>query len=251
MFSIHAFYKSIALQAAPAYTNLLPLADPIATVKGNLLYVGALPNLIGVLAMGTTADKTKVETPSLLNIAPYQVVNIPQSDLPVKDMQQAIQSSSPFKLVTNEGMQVFSSNSSTADPSPTTALVFLSDGALAPVTGEIIHARATVVTGATADSWENAPITFDTVLPAGNYEVVGSRVEGAHVKAFRYVFQGNTSFRPGSLGALGVNGADVVGSRDGGWGKWGSFDQFTPPSMDVISDGTSETATVYLDLIKS
>ena len=251
MFSLHAFYKSLALQAAPTYTNLTPLADPIATVKGNLMYVGALSKLVGVLALGTTAGKTKVETPSLLNIAPYQVVDIPQSDLPVKDMQQSIQAASPFSLVTNEGMQVFSSNTATAAASPTIALVFLSDGALAPVTGEIIHARATVVTGATADSWENAPLSFDTVLPAGNYEVVGTRVEGVHTKAFRFVFQGDTSFRPGSFTALGVDGNDVIGSRDGGWGKWGSFDQFTPPSMDIISDGTSETAAVYLDLIKA
>jgi len=250
MFSVHAFYKSLALQASPTYANLTPLSDPIATVSNNLLYVGALNNLIGVLMLGQTAGKSKVESPSLLNIAPYQVINIPQSDLPVASMQLAIQQSSPFKLVTNEALQAFASNTSSAAASSTLALVFLSDGALAPVSGEIIHARATLTSSSTADAWENAAIAFDTILPAGNYDVVGARVEGAHVKAFRLLFQGNSTFRPGSLAALGVDGADVKGSRDGGWGTWGTFDQFTPPSVDNITDGTSETAVLYLDLIK-
>jgi len=250
MFNVHAFYKSLPLQATPTYINLTPLSDPIATVNANLLYVGELNNLIGALMLGSTAGKSKVETPSLLNIAPFQVIDIPQSDLPVADMELELQANSPFKLVTNEGIQFFSSNTNTTTASPTIGLVFLSDGALAPVTGEIVHARATVVTSANADSWENSKLAFDTVLPAGNYEVVGARLEGDNVKAFRFVFQGNTSSRPGSFAALGVNGNDVKGARNGGWGVWGSFNQFTPPTIDVITNGTSETAVLYLDIIK-
>jgi len=250
MFSVHAFYKNLALQASPTYVNLTPLPDPISTVTGNLLYVGALNNLIGALMLGQTAGKSKIETPSLLNIAPFQVVKVPQSDLPTSTMELALQPASPFKLITNEAIQAFATNTNAAATSATMALVFLSDGALAPVTGEIIHARATLTTSATADAWENAGLTFDTVLPAGNYDVVGARLEGAHAKAFRFVFVGSTNNRPGTLASLGVDGNDVKGSRDGGWGLWGSFDQFTPPTIDVITDGTSETATVYLDLIK-
>ena len=250
-FSVYGFYSSVAAQASPTYVNLTPLADTIATVNGNLLYVGALNNLVGALLFGTTADQSKVVTPSLLNISPYQIVNVPQSPLPVSTMSLAFTPASPFKLVTNEGLQVYSSNSNTSTASPTFALVALSDGALAPVTGEIITARATMTTSATADVWENAALSFDTVLPAGTYNLVGARVEGAHAKAFRMVFQGNTSVRPGSLAALGVNGNDVAGSRRGGWGVWGTFDQFTPPTVDHVADGTSETAVVYLDLIKA
>ena len=67
---------------------------------------------------------------------------------------------------------------------------------------------------------------------------------------FRLVFQGNTTVRPGTLAALGADGADLPGARMGGWGTWGTFDQFTPPSVDSISDGNSETVSLYLDLIK-
>ncbi len=250
MFSVHAFYKSIALQAAPTYTNLTPLTDPIATVTGNLLYVGSLNNLIGAVVIGTTAGKSKIETPSLLNIAPFQVVKVPQSNLPTKTMALALQSASPFKLITNEAIQAFSSNSSTTVVSGTTSLVFLSDGSLAPVSGEIVHARATLTTSDNGNSWENAALSFDTILPAGDYDVVGARLEGNHAKAFRLVFQGNTTVRPGTLAALGVDGNDLIGSRNGGWGNWGTFNQFTPPTVDVISDGTAEVAVLYLDIIK-
>lgn len=251
MFTIHAFQGSVATSSTPAYTNLTPLPDPIATVSGNLLYVGALNNLLGAFVMGANFQRAKLESPSLLNIAPFMITPQISSALPTATMEVGLQASDPVALVTNEAIQAYAFPALSGSASDTLGIIALGDGAVAPVTGKIIHARATVTTPATANTWGNASITFDTVLPAGSYQLVGTRVEGSHVRAFRVVFQGNSNFRPGSLAALGTNGVDVDGARNGGWGVWGTFDQFTPPSFDLITDGTSETASIYLDLIKS
>ena len=249
MFSLHAFNSTLASTTA-GYQNVVPAADPIATVSGNLLYVGGLPNLLGAFMLSTESTVGKIETPSLLNLAPYQISPIVKNALPTATRREMINPASPRPLVTNEAMQVYGdATSGQPDPDVTVGVV-MSDGALSPVAGDIFHAYATIVTGSIKDAWNNVALTFQNTLPAGTYDVVGARVEGAHGKLFRLVFQGNSSIRPGSLFAYGTDGEDVKGARDGGWGVWGTFDQFTPPSIDVFTDGTSETAQVFLDLIK-
>lgn len=249
MISLFAFNSKLA-STTTGFQNVVPVADPIATVSGNLLYIGGLNNLLGAFVLNAQGTKAKLESPTLLNIAPHNVSPIVLNALPTATVPEVLQAASPRKLTTNEGLQAYSdATSGQADPQVTVGVI-LADGPVAPVAGEIIHARATVTTPSTANVWGNAAITFDTVLPAGSYDVVGARLEGSHLKLFRLVFQGNSSVRPGSLAALGHDGKDIPGSRDGGWGTWGTFDQFTPPSIDMMNDGTSETGVLYLDLIK-
>lgn len=249
MFSVYAYNATLASSSAPTYTNLTPVSDPIVTISGNLLYVGSLTQLLGGYVMGPTASKSKLESPSLLNIAPYQIAPVDTAATPSANPVAGIRPSSPRALATTEGLQMYSSNSSSSATSNTTGLVWLADGAIAPVNGNIIVARGTFTSGTTANVWDNAAITFDTQLPAGNYQIVGARAEGAHLKAFRFVFQGQANVRPGSIAANGVAGLDMPGARNGGWGVWGTFNQYNPPSVDNITDGTSETAVLYLDLI--
>lgn len=250
MFTLHAFDSSIATTSASTLSNIVPVADPVATVAGNLLYVGQFPNLLGGVLLGANITGGELQSPSLLNFAPQVLAPYIESALPTTTIQSRLQMQSPIALVTNEALQAYAKTATSGAASQTVMGVFLGDGAQAPVAGAIHTAKATFTTNSTADQWGNAAITFETVLPAGSYDVVGARAEGAHGKLFRLVFQGNSNVRPGSVFALNGNGADLEGARMGGWGTWGTFDQFTPPTVDNITDGTSETATLYLDLIK-
>ena len=250
MFTLHAFAGSIATSSTPAYLNVTPIADPIATVSGNMLYVGGLTNLLGAVVLSPNIQRAKLESPGILNLVPFAVTPIVASALPTATMRPELQVGSPIKLITNEALQAYAYQATSGSASQTDIGIILADGPLAPVSGDIVHARATFTSSATADTWENGSITFDTVLPAGTYDVVGARVEGAHLKFFRLVFQGTSSVRPGGPAVLGSTGQDMKLMRNGGMGTWGTFDQFTPPSVDHITDGTSETGVIFLDLIK-
>lgn len=250
MFSLHVFDSVTATTTSAQYSNVTPLSDQIATVSGNLLYVGALNQLLGAFTLSANIQRSKLESPSLLNFAPFMISPYIKSALPTQYENEKVAMASPIPLVTNEALQAYAYTETSGTSPQTLVGVMLGDGAQAPVTGQIHTVRATFTSSATADAWENAAITFDTVIPAGNYDVVGARAEGSHLKVFRLVFQGNTTVRPGTLAALGADGADLPGARYGGWGTWGTFDQFTPPSIDHITDGTSETVSLYLDLIK-
>lgn len=251
MFTLHAFNASVATSSTPAYVNLTPAADPIATVSGNLLYIGSLNNLLGAFLLAPNIQRAKLESPSILNITPFMVTPIDASAVPTANQRPTLELGSPLALVTNEAIQAYAYQAASGAASDTSMGIIVSDGAIAPVSGKIVHARATATTPSTANAWGNAAITFDTVLPAGTYQLVGARVEGAHVKFFRFVFQGQSNVRPGGTAVLNSNGKDPEFMRNGAMGVWGTFDQFTPPSIDFFNDGTSETASVYLDLIKT
>ena len=250
MHSLFAFHTQLATGPV-TYSNLAPVADPITTVVGNLMYVTNFVNLIGGYALGTGASKSKIETPSILNLAPFSVDPVDAASTPSSPTPIKLQPGDPIKLVQDEALQFFGSNSSTAGPQDEYGVVILSDGALAPVNGNIVTARATLTTGSTANVWVNAALSFETVLPQGSYDVVGMRAEGAHTYFARLVFQGNTLARPGVICQASDAKVDIPEFRRGAMGKWGTFNAFTPPSVDTFGDGTSETLNVILDLIKT
>lgn len=251
MFSVHAYSATVASSTSPTYSNLTPVTDPILTISGNNFYVGALSNLIGAYMLGATADKTKIESPSILNFAPQQVTPVDGAALPTDTLLKTTHPLNPIKLVQNEGINFQTSNSSSSATFDGVGLIYLSDGALAPVTGDIRTVRATFTSGGSNDAWVNSALTFDTNLPAGSYNLVGCRVENAHGKFYRIVFQGNASVRPGGVCVSDSDAADTPNSRRGEMGSWGTFTNFNPPSIDCIDDGTGTASKVYLDIIKT
>lgn len=248
MFSLHAFSGSIATSSA--FTNLAAVPDPTITTSGNLLYVGALQNLLGAYFFGGAILRGQITSPSLLNITPLDVAPVDVSVLPSTNPPIFLQEGAPYKLIETEALQAFATTSANEQAS---ALIWLGDGAIAPISGEIVHARATATSGSTGYVWSNASLSFETQLPAGSYNIVGVRAEGANLIAIRLVFQGSASFRPGVIGVGSAHAIEPLNGlfRNGKFGSFGSFNQFNPPSIDIINNGTSETIVLYLDLIKT
>lgn len=251
MFSIYGFHTKLA-SSTTAATALTPVTDAIATVASPYLYVPALSQLLGGYLIGQGADQAYIQTPSLLQIGNFRIAPLDTAAaVPASPLPLSLQPASPVKLNPTEGMQFFSDNANSSNQYDTVGIVFLSDGPIAPVNGDIRTIKATCTTSATGFSWQNAALTFSDTLPAGNYNLVGMRVEGAHVLAARVVFQGNASVRPGCIGVGSATKLADPLFRKGNLGVWGAFSQFNPPSLDVMTDGTSETAVIFLDIIKT
>lgn len=248
MFTLHAF--SATTSAATSLTNVAPLSDPVLATSGNFLYVPTLLNLIGVYAGGANVERIQLQSPSLLALAPFEIEPTDESNLPTSPLPILFQEASPIPLVTDEPLQCLYTQTSSG---VVQAFIFLSDGALAPVTGKIIHARATFTTTGTADSWQNATLSLDSQLAEGTYQLVGCRAQGAHLKAVRFVFpQGTNAVRPGCIAATDDTNFDAQHLfRNGRLGVWGTFTNRVLPTIDHVNDGTTETAVLILDLIKS
>lgn len=241
------FAASGTLQAVAA------VADAQIFVSGDDIRVPTgLPNLLAAFALGPGASRARIVAPSLrafanLEIAPKVIGQSVTIDDPgnlvtfVRD---------PLPLAVGESVNFESDAGAGAGAGQTTGLILLGDGPVQPVTGMMRTIRTTASILGTENEWASGPIVFSEDLPTGVYQVVGARCEADNPGAFRLIFVVGGP-RPGSLAALGDEGAEVPGVRLGGWGVWGQFDTNQPPSLEILSlAGAGSAQVLYLDILR-
>jgi len=225
------------------------IADPSLTVSGdNIQIPGFTPNLFGVIGIGANTTRVQLVSPSLRRTVNPTIRPLNVGAEPLSPPVAVMFPGSPIALDASEQLQAHAAEDS-AGAAQSTVVVFLSDGAISPVDGEIFSVRVTNASTLVAYTWINGAITFDQVLPVGKYAVVGARFEGAGLIAFRFVFQGSTP-RPGGIGCDAAADLDLPGQRLGGWGVWGEFDHNVPPTVDFLSLSADTSQVGVLDLIK-
>jgi hypothetical protein len=230
--------------------NLDAVPEQITNTEGKFIYVPpSSPNLIGFGALlGPTGLRARIVSPSIRALFP---IDISPVGLTLSNLDKRVHHlfpDSPIPLMPNEGLEALS----LADPTASeqhTIVALLAPGTLTPVKGSIFTIRATASINAQVGKWTNGEITLGQTLPSGRYQLVGARVEGTNLVAFRFILSGATH-RPGFFAVSGSGDADNPFARRGGLGVWGEFDHFTPPVLEVLASGTNTSQVVYLDLIK-
>lgn len=125
--------------------------------------------------------------------------------------------------------------------------VWLADGPITPVTGNIQTIRATTGITQVVTGWTAGALTFPTSLKAGRYQVVGARCVMANGVFGRLVFPGG-NWRPGCPVCTTSQIPDNPMFRRGQMGVWGEFSHASPPVAEVL--GVTNTAQEWmLDLI--
>lgn len=128
-------------------------------------------------------------------------------------------------------------------------LAWLADKPVEVVKGQCFTVRATATTTLVAGSWTNCAISLVEDLPRGRYQLVGMFAWSAGMICARAVFIGG-GYRPGVLGASGIN---IVGDpifRYGNLGVFGEFEDTDQPTFDVLSSSADTVEEFYLDLIQ-
>jgi len=231
------------------YKNLAPVVDPTVSISGNFLYVPELNNLVGYYILGgSTATGCYIQSPSLRRLLNLDVGNIELALVPTNPNLVQLFPLVPVALERYEGLEVLL-NADPTEAETHTAILFFSDGAIAPVSGDIRTVRASASISATAGEWKEGALEFRQTLPVGTYQVVGARVVGENIVAFRFVVIGY-AWRPGGIAVASRDKQDPPYQRRGGLGIWFTFDARTPPSLEILTAGSSTSQEVYLDLIK-
>lgn len=250
-FTLVAYQEVKPLDTTPIAIAGVP--DQHIRVEDEFIYMSLFNQIIGVFCGGATElTQAHLASPSLRRLANYAISQIGIVEFPAVPYGLALHPDSPLALEVNEGLEAIITASATITPEECTVGVFLSDGPVAPISGEIFPVRATA-TGITlaAEGWANTTIDFDDTLPVGRYQVVGARASITDGVLFRLVPIGE-AFRPGGIITAGVGEVDFELHRNGGLGVWCEFDQITPPSVDLLG-GTAPAGTdleLFLDLIK-
>lgn len=246
-FTLAAYLESIA---TATHTELAALADQHLVTSGDDIIVPEkYDKLMGVFAAGITMSRAQVSSPSLRKtlIVDVDQINIgaePLSEPPFVDLFK-----NPRQLKASEGVRVLATQGSGAAEVERVG-IFLGDGVVEDVTGEIMTVRCTGTTTLVAAVWGLVPLTFSQQLEAGEYTIVGARFESAGCVLGRLVIPGSP-WRPGGHGTDSI--ADKPNERfeKGKSGIWGKFSHSFPPQAEFLSISADTAEVVYLDLIKS
>ncbi len=237
-------------QDSAVLINIAALADDHVRVVVDDITVPELSNLAGYYFVGANFTQGQIRSPSLRDIfnidaEPADVAAVPASPAAFHDLFE-----NPIPLEATEGLRAQMAEDA-AGASQVTALAWLSDGPVAPVTGEMRTILANGTTATAAFVWTNCALTFSQTIPAGSYQVVGMRVQGATAVAARLNFTGAFGWRPGVVAFDADGDLDVPRFRNGQAGVFGEFTNETPPSIDILTQGIDAAQTVHLDVIKT
>lgn len=249
MMHLAGFYSSV--NPAGVLTQLAAIPDQSLYVTGNEIRVpSGLANLLAeaALSANTGPIQGQVQSPTLRSLANQDVLPIQVAAKFASQLGAQIHMDNPRGLTVAEPVN-FAINATGGAAAANYGLVLLGDGAVKPTTGAIISVLATAGITLSAGNWVNGPLAFNSVLPAGTYQVVGMYAYGANLVAARLVFPGGT-FRPGVFANSAVADNFFPGFRNGYAGVFGEFDTNQPPTLDAL--GATDTAqTLVLDLIKT
>ncbi len=209
-----------------------------------------LANIIGKAAVvnHATVARAQVQSPSLRMLTNLDIEPIVVSAVVFGSPPEAIYHPSIAIPVMEDESLNFAIASTPGGAVAHYGLVWLADGAQAPATGQMFTLRATATVAQAVATWTNGNMTFDQVLPAGRYQVVGMRARSADGLAARLVFPEQIP-RPGVAMVNAIADLDVIRFRSGRGGVLGEFPHTIPPTLDVLG-GAAAAQVIFIDLIK-
>lgn len=243
MHTVVAFSES--QDAAGAEVNVAGVPDQEIRVSGDEVVVPADFNqIIGACAcIGSTGTRAKLVSPSLRRVNPYEIAPFHLAIYPGDRGINVIHPESPIPLSMNESLECVI----TADPAAAeqeTVMVFLSQGQVSPVRGNIRPVRFSVTGTLTAGTWNFLSIAFIDDLPVGNYKVVGAQLIADECVGFRFVPVG-AGFRPGAPAYPTADCDFDPKFRMGNLGEWFSFNTTQPPSIELLGSAAEASDTYY------
>ena len=228
-------------------------AVPDQHVKTATIYitVPALNNIVGSYGLiGAAGSEARLVSPSLRRLNPLYINPAEIVSIPTADPLMMYHPQNPIPLDVNEQLEG-QVNATALDVVQKMIAVWLADGMISPVTGEIFTVNAHVNVALVLDTWEFSEITFPDSLPVADYQVVGARLVAANLNIFRFVPVGE-AHRPGGVGASAINAKDPWSQRFGRMGVWFSFNTVQPPGIECLGGAAvaADDYELYMDLIK-
>lgn len=248
MIHLGAFYQSV--DPAGALTLINAVTDQAIFTSGDDMRVpSGIPNLLGEAALSAATGPSfgQVQSPSLRRLANQDVKPIVGAVTFGATDQIQWHGESPRQLEVSESVN-FAIDATGGAAADNYGLIWMGDGPVTETKGKIFSVRATGAAALVAGSWVNSAVTFETVLPAGDYQVVGFRAEGANLVAARLVFVGQ-GFRPGVPGEHSTATNYFRMFRFGHIGVYGQFNVDQPPTVDCLG-ATDAAQELIFDLIK-
>lgn len=235
-------------QDSATVTNIAALADQAVQVNGDDIIVpNDLTLLGGMYALGPSLTRANVTSPSIRRIFANELIRLDLSATPTDQLLMSWHGDSRLQLDPGEQLNAQMAEGA-AGASRGTVLTWLFDRMQQAISADIRSIRVTSTGTAVANAWTNIPLTFNDILPAGVYSLVGAMLQSTNMQAFRFAFKGGY-YRPGAIGVTALSQRHHPIFRLGGLGEWGQFEHLTPPSVDVLCNGADASFIGVLDVV--
>jgi len=249
MFTTIAYSES--QDEAGVMTRMAAVPDQHIKTVGDIITIPHLNQIIGAFAaVGTLGDEARLISPSLRRTNPLYITPISNALNVGATPAMHFHPENPIPLTTNESLEA-ENDADPAAPEQHTIVVWLADGVILPITGEIFTINAHITLAQVVGSWEFSEITFPDSLPVADYSIVGARLLVAAGIVFRFVPVGGIN-RPGGLVCPSIQGITSIHQRFGGLGEWLKFNTVQPPGVELLGSAPVGSATyeLYIDVIK-
>jgi len=238
--------------SAPASSSNLDIPgvnDNVLTLSNNHYILTQSAKLKAAYVQADTLTRARINTPKLraTSLPYFEPVSV--SLLPGNLPHVAMYGNNQLTLDPIDEIAIEASTDATAGSHRVIAGIFLSLSDTPVPTGPSFTIRATSTIPATTLQWSSGPLTFDQVLPAGRYAVVGLRVIGADLVFGRLIFPGGT-YRPGTVASANESESDGNLVRQGSFGLLGEFDSVAQPQLEVFAFGSNSAQTAFIDIIR-
>jgi len=253
MFTVIAF--SEIHQNAATEDAIAGVPDPTHHVNGDDISVGKFNQIVGAYASGMSIGNARLTSPSLRGKSHFYISPL------VNDLGGYGQFTTrhfddrhdcPLPLTTYEALNGYVEDTIVDAKQNDLIGVFLAEGPLSPVKGEIwtVYATDTDI-AAVQKSWVNGEMSWTPDLPVGRYQIVGARCYLQGGGLFRFNFIGGVE-RPGGICVHEQHLQEDPIFRAGNLGVWGEFDSVNPPSLEVLPQLVAGATGAYLriDLLK-
>lgn len=239
---------SVLLSVAGVSDVVLAPANAGFLIPGADVSGPALSKLVRVAAVGTNLTRAQLTSYTIRQTAPYDIspVNVGtviESPPRMMDWGQA-----PLQLKTNEELDA-SALQSNAGAQRATVAIWLADGPLQPVKGNMFTMHWTAAPTLTANGWTQTPITFDNGLPEGILAIVGMSAFSASGLFARIAPRTGGANRPGVFCYQARDGYDIYAQRYGAMGEFMRFQNTQPPQVEFFARAADTAVEGYFDMM--
>jgi hypothetical protein len=233
--------------------QLTSIPDSILPTSGLGLLSNAFAYIMGIYYVGTSITRGQFQAPSLrdygnLDTQPVNIGTAVESPPRLDDFSMKM-----IPAAVSEEWDAFAAQNNGSASEVETAILFSSDGNIAPVPPKKIvqiHWSASITL--VANVWSLIQMTMAQPLAAGTYAIVGARCLSAGAIAFRFVPSGGpsaTTNRPGGVAVQAEDQLDWPRQRRGGWGSWLQFTNVTLPAIEIFSRSADTSEEGDIDIV--
>lgn len=216
--------------------------------------------LLGIwfYAVGNTLSRVRINSPKFRPIArplirPIEIANNPSSR-PI--FMEAFRHMLLFNAV--EPISMLVTNNAPTGGERDFVIATFGDGNRNVPMGDMYTIRLTSSFTPTANAWTaSGALTFDDVLMAGQYSIIGYDQYNTGGVAARIAFPGPClpgapgQVRPGIITPTANGSQGTRYFRYGYLGEFGRFESFAPPQVEVLQTGATTNPDVYWDIVQT